>query len=75
MKNKRIEILQKVANGTLTPEQADEHLLGLSIVGNRLSSDELLNKAQKDVAYKYLDEKGRIDFESGVLTGYGWAFK
>jgi len=33
MKNERIEILRKVANGGLTPEQADEQLLGLSIVG------------------------------------------
>ena len=32
MKNERIEILQKVANGKLSPEQADERLLGLSIV-------------------------------------------
>ena len=27
MKNKRIEILQKVASGEVTPEQADEKLL------------------------------------------------
>ena len=33
MKNERIEILQMVVNGELTPEQADERLLGLSIVG------------------------------------------
>lgn len=33
MKEKRLDILQKVANGELTPEQADEQLLGLSIVG------------------------------------------
>lgn len=33
MKEQRLEILQKVANGELTPEQADEQLLGLSIVG------------------------------------------
>lgn len=33
MKNERIEILRKVANGELTPEQADEQLLGLSIIG------------------------------------------
>jgi len=35
MKNERLEILQKVANGELTPEQADEQLLGLSIVSKR----------------------------------------
>ena len=34
MKNERIEILRKVANGELTPEQADEQLLGLSIIGS-----------------------------------------
>lgn len=33
MKEQRLDILQKVANGELTPEQADEQLLGLSIVG------------------------------------------
>lgn len=32
MKNKKIEILQKVSNGELTPEQANEQLSGLSIV-------------------------------------------
>ena len=30
---KRLDILQKVANGELTPEQADKQLLDLSIVG------------------------------------------
>jgi len=33
MKEQRLDILQKVANGELTPEQADKQLLGLSIVG------------------------------------------
>lgn len=33
MKEQRLEILQKVANGELTPEQADYKLLCLSIVG------------------------------------------
>ena len=32
MKEQRLDILQKVANGELTPEQADKQLLGLSIV-------------------------------------------
>jgi len=44
-------------------------------LGERLSSDQLMTKARKDVAYKYLDDKGKTDFESGVLTGYGWAFE
>ena len=39
MKNERIEILQKVANGELTPEMADEQLLGLSIVSSRYFGD------------------------------------
>lgn len=33
MKEQRLDILQKVANGELTPEQADKQLLGLPIVG------------------------------------------
>ena len=33
MKEQRLDILQKVANGELTPEQADKQLLCLSIVG------------------------------------------
>ena len=32
MKEKRLEILRKVANGELTPEDAHTELLGLSIV-------------------------------------------
>jgi hypothetical protein len=35
MKEQRLEILRKVAKGELTPEQADEQLLGLSIVSKR----------------------------------------
>jgi len=35
MKNERIKILQKVANGELTPEQADDKLLSLSIFSHR----------------------------------------
>jgi hypothetical protein len=33
MKEQRLDILQKVANGELKPEQADKQLLRLSIVG------------------------------------------
>lgn len=33
MKEQRLEILRKVASGELTPEQADDKLLSLSIVG------------------------------------------
>ena len=35
MKEKRLEILRKLANNELTPEIADEQLLGLSIVSSR----------------------------------------
>ncbi|MBN2776736.1 MAG: hypothetical protein JXR36_03795 [Bacteroidales bacterium] len=34
MKEQRLQILQKVANGELTPEQADSELLSLSIVSH-----------------------------------------
>lgn len=34
MEEQRLEILRKVANGELMPEQADVQLLSLSIVGN-----------------------------------------
>ena len=36
MKEQRLEILRKVANGELTPEQAYTELLGLSIVSGSL---------------------------------------
>jgi hypothetical protein len=48
MKKERIEILHKVANGELIPEQADEQLLGLSIVGSSslfADVDKLMNVA------------------------------
>jgi len=34
MKEQRLEILQKVSNGELSPEQADDKLLNLSIISN-----------------------------------------
>jgi hypothetical protein len=39
MKEQRLEILQKVANGELTLEQADEQLLGLFVVEESLHPD------------------------------------
>lgn len=51
MKNDRIEILQNVANGELTPEQADERLLGVSIIGSSslfADVDELMKVADKN---------------------------
>ena len=41
MKNKRLEILKKVASGELTPKQADEQLLSLS---NVIASDFLTSR-------------------------------
>ena len=41
MKNKRLEILKKVANGELTPKQADKQLLSLS---NVIASDFLTKR-------------------------------
>lgn len=40
MKEQRLEILQKVANGELTPEQADKQLLGLFNVSLSLTDSE-----------------------------------
>ena len=39
MKEKRLEILRKLANKEITPEMADEQLLGLSIVSSRYFSE------------------------------------
>lgn len=75
MKKELFQISKDLAQDKITEQEARTLLLGLLGVGNRLSSDELMDKAKNDVAYKWLDEKGRIDFESGILTGYGWAFK
>jgi hypothetical protein len=65
MKNERIKILEKVASGELTPEQADSELLGLSIVGSSSlfpDVDELL---------KVADEKGWC-FNQGMWRQDGW---
>lgn len=47
MKEKRLEILQKVANGEITPEQAHTELLGLSIVSVSLPSSEDIEKVAR----------------------------
>jgi len=44
MKEQRLEILRKVANGELTPEKAHTELLGLSIVSVSLPSSEAAYK-------------------------------
>ena len=55
MKEQRLKILQKVANGELTPEQADTELLGLSIVGSMLPTDEELDNAAIDFVNRHCD--------------------
>ena len=47
MKEQRLKILRKVASEELTPEQADEQLLGLSIVSVSLPSTEEIEKAAR----------------------------
>jgi len=57
MENERIKILQQVANGELTPEQADEQLLGLFFVSSRYP---WLNKDDLDFAIA-LQEENRLE--------------
>ncbi len=57
MENERIKILQQVANGELTPEQADEQLLGLFFVSGR---HPWLNKDDLDFAIA-LQEENRLE--------------
>lgn len=52
MTNERLEILQKVANGELTPEKADEQLFGLSIVVKSLrdfTDNDILDEIDADM--------------------------
>jgi len=63
MENEKIELLKKVANGELTPEQADKQLLGLFIVRLPLSEyiarkeQEAWNKMGDTGNYYYASEK------------------
>ena len=57
MENERIKILQQVADGELTPEQADEQLLGLFFVSGR---HPWLNKDDLDFAIA-LQEENRLE--------------
>jgi hypothetical protein len=57
MENERIKILEKVASGELTPEKADEQLLGLFFVSGRYP---WLNKDDLDFAIA-LQEENRLD--------------
>ena len=58
MKNERIEILQMVSNGELTPEQADEQLCSSLF-------------ADVDELMKVADEKGWC-FYQGMWRKDGW---
>jgi len=74
MKNERIEILQKVANGELTPEQADEQLLGLSIVSNWVAYDwnDISTRPSKYGKYFVHRKDGKVHWET--WNGSGWAY-
>lgn len=47
MKEQRLEILRKVANGELSPEQAHTELFGLSIVSVSLPSTEEIERVAR----------------------------
>lgn len=74
MKNERIEILQKVADGELTPEQADEQLLGLSIVSNWVAYDwnNIDSRPPKYGKYFVHRKDGKVHWET--WNGIGWAY-
>ena len=65
MKEKRLAILRRLANKEISPEMADEQLLGLSIVG----SSSLF--ADVDELMKVADEKGWCFFQ-GMWRKDGW---
>lgn len=70
MKNDRIKILQKVAKGELTPEQADTQLLGLSIVVAMLPDDDKRKELTKDFYWLNLQNlSGREEFDEAFRTG------
>lgn len=64
MKKERLEIFEKVANGELTPEQADEQLLGLFNV--RLS----LHPRKIVEAYKDYDKSCYYSHTAGEEPSY-----
>lgn len=64
MKNERIELFKKVANGELTPEQADEQLLGLFNVRFSLLSRRIVE------AYKEYDKSCYYSHTAGEEPSY-----
>lgn len=82
MKNQRIKILQKVSNGELTPEQADEQLLGLFVVGFWLpTKDEAVGEGYRIAKYegynyrRVLREPDHDIYYSGWMDCFDWISK
>lgn len=83
MKKERIKILQKVANGELTLEQADEQLLCLSIDRGSFSKHQLqslldiISNELIDVRERFVDRCNKSnllgDYQKGQAFGIGWA--
>lgn len=65
MKEQRLEMLRKVANGELTPEQADDLLLSLSIV--RLSLSEYVERKQNE-AWDKMGDTGNYDYATEKMN-------
>lgn len=69
MKEQRLEILMKVANGELSPEEAHTELLGLSIVNVSLPSTEEIEK----IARERLKGKKNTKWKVGIFkAGANW---
>jgi hypothetical protein len=64
MKKERLEIFEKVANGELTPEQADEQLLGLFNVRLSLHARKIVE------AYKDYDKSCYYSHATGEEPSY-----
>jgi hypothetical protein len=69
MKNERIELFKKVANEELTPEQADEQLLGLFSVRISLLRDKI-ETAESHWVHKIGECSDEAQHE---MEGYHWA--
>lgn len=69
MKTERIELFKKVANGELTPEQADKQLLGLFDVRLSLLSENIENGESRWI-HTYEDASNESQHE---MEGYQWA--
>ena len=70
MKERRLEILRKVSNGELTPEQAHTELLGLSIVSVSLPSSEA--SYQEGLRRRRRGEKQQVWKAKIFAAGANW---